>query len=116
MQWSLYAGNKKPGTSFKWSLVTLYKWSLYRETFDLKFQGRTTTWSLRTGGRFKKVVVKTSLTVHTTWQSVIFQDQPNMYNIHVNMNDYLIQMLHKRFIRSLVFKESLDSFICQIVS
>ena len=28
--------NKKPGTSFKWSLVALYRWSLYREKFDLK--------------------------------------------------------------------------------
>ena len=28
--------NKKPGTSFKWSLVALYSWSPYRETFDLK--------------------------------------------------------------------------------
>ena len=63
MQWSLYAGNKKPGTSFKWSLVALYRWSLYREKIDLKTQGRPTTLSLRTGGRFKKVVVKTSLTV-----------------------------------------------------
>ena len=36
VQWSLYAGNKKPGTSFKWSLVALYRWSLYREKFDLK--------------------------------------------------------------------------------
>ena len=38
------------------------RWSLYREKFDLKSKGRTTTWSLRTGGRFKKVVVKTGLT------------------------------------------------------
>ena len=59
MQWSLYAINKKPGTSFKWSLVALYRWSLYRETFDLKTYRRTTTWLLRAGGRFKKVVVKT---------------------------------------------------------
>ena len=36
VQWSLYAGNKKPGTSFKWLLVLLYRWSLYREKFDLK--------------------------------------------------------------------------------
>ena len=36
VQWSLYAGNKKPGTSFKWLLVTLYRQSLYREKFDLK--------------------------------------------------------------------------------
>ena len=43
VQWSLYAGNKKPETSFKWSLVgvrnylvALYRWSLYRERFDLK--------------------------------------------------------------------------------
>ena len=63
MQWSLNAGNTKPGTSFKWSLVALYRWSLYREKFDLKTLGRTTTWSLRTGGLFKKVVVKTGLTV-----------------------------------------------------
>ena len=62
MQWSLNAGNKKPGT-FKWSLVALYRWSLYREKFDQKTLGRTTTWSLRTGGLFKKVVVKTGLTV-----------------------------------------------------
>ena len=39
MQWSLYAGNKKPGTSFKWSLVALYRSSLYREKFDLKPKG-----------------------------------------------------------------------------
>ena len=64
VQWS-YAGNKNPGTSFKWLLVALYRWSLYREQFDLKTQGRTTTWSLRTGGCFKKVVVKTGLTVET---------------------------------------------------
>ena len=63
MQWSLNAVNKKPGTSFKWSLVALYRWSLCRETFDLNNEGRTTTWSLRTGGGFKKVVVKTGLTV-----------------------------------------------------
>ena len=63
MQWSLYAGNKKPGTSFKWSLVALYRWSLYREKFDLKTEGRTTTWLLRTDGRFKKVVVTKGLTV-----------------------------------------------------
>ena len=36
VQWSLYAGNKKPEISFKWSLVTLYRWSLYREKFDQK--------------------------------------------------------------------------------
>ena len=36
MQWALYAGNKKPGISFKWSLFALYRWSLYREKFDLK--------------------------------------------------------------------------------
>ena len=35
-QWSLLAGNKKPGTSFKWPLVVLYRWWLYREKFDLK--------------------------------------------------------------------------------
>ena len=62
MQWSLYAGNKKPGTSFKGALVTLYRWSLYREKFELKTQGRTTTWLLKTGGRCEKVVVKTGLT------------------------------------------------------
>ena len=33
---SLYVVNKKPGISFKWSLVALYRWSLYREMFDLK--------------------------------------------------------------------------------
>ena len=27
---------KKPGTSFKSLLVTLYRWSLYRDKFDLK--------------------------------------------------------------------------------
>ena len=63
MQWSLYAGNKKPGASFKWSLVTMYMWSLYKETFDLKTKWRTTIWSLRTGGLFKTVVIKTGLTV-----------------------------------------------------
>ena len=39
MQWSLNAGNNKPGTSFKWSLVALYMSSLYREKFDLKPKG-----------------------------------------------------------------------------
>ena len=63
MQWSLYAGNKKPGTSFKWLLVTFCRCSLYREKFDLKTKGRTITWSLRTSGRFKEVVVETGLTV-----------------------------------------------------
>ena len=62
MQWSLNAVNKKPGTSFKWPLVALYRWSLYRKKFDLNNEGRTTTWSLRTGSRFIKVV-KTGLTV-----------------------------------------------------
>ena len=64
VKWSLYVGNKKPGTSFEWSFIALYRWSLYREKFDLTTKGRTTTWSLRTGGRFKKVVVKTGLTVY----------------------------------------------------
>ena len=78
VQWSLYAGNKKPGTSFKWSLVALNRWSLYREKFDLKTYGRTTTWSLRTGGRFKKVVVKTGLAVlfmtkQNVWKSMFFK-------------------------------------------
>ena len=36
---------------------------LYREKFDLKTQGRTTTCLLRTGGGFKNLVVKTGLTV-----------------------------------------------------
>ena len=63
MQWSLYSGDKKPGTSFKWPLIALYRWLLYRERFDLKTYGGTTTWSLGTGGCFKKVVVKTGLTV-----------------------------------------------------
>ena len=63
MQWSLYAGNKKHVTSFKWLLVALNRWSLYREKFDLKSYGRTTTWSLRADGSFKKVFVKTILTV-----------------------------------------------------
>ena len=36
VQWSLYAGNKKRGTSFKWSLIALYRWLLCREKFDLK--------------------------------------------------------------------------------
>ena len=36
VQWSLYAGNKRPGTSFKLSLVALYRWSLYIENFDVK--------------------------------------------------------------------------------
>ena len=36
---------------------------IYREKFDLKTYGWTTIWSLRTGGCFKKVVVKTGLTV-----------------------------------------------------
>ena len=36
VQWSLHAGNKKPGRPFKWLLVALYRWSLYREKFDLK--------------------------------------------------------------------------------
>ena len=35
MQWSLYAGNKKPGTSGKWSLVTLYRWSLADYIFNM---------------------------------------------------------------------------------
>ena len=65
MQWPLNAGNKKPGTSFKWSLIALYRWSLYREKFDLKTLGKATTWSLWTGGLFKKVIVKTDLTVAT---------------------------------------------------
>ena len=36
MQWASYAVNKKPEISFKWSLVPLYRWSLYKENFDLK--------------------------------------------------------------------------------
>ena len=36
VQWALYAGIKKPGKSFKWLLVALYRWSLCREKFDLK--------------------------------------------------------------------------------
>ena len=36
VQWSLYSGNEKPGTSFKWSLAVLYRWLLYREKPDLK--------------------------------------------------------------------------------
>ena len=36
VQWSLYVSNKKPEISFKWSLVAFYRWSLYREKFDLK--------------------------------------------------------------------------------
>ena len=64
VQWALYVGNKKPGIQFKWSLVALYRWSLHREKFDLKnLREETTTWLLRTGGRFKKVVVKTGLKV-----------------------------------------------------
>ena len=63
VQWSLYAGNKKSGTSFKWSLVALYRQLLYREKFDLKIKGRTTTWLLRAGDCFEKVVVKRGLTV-----------------------------------------------------
>ena len=63
VQWSLYESNKKPETSFKWFLVVLYRWLLYIEKFHLKTKGRTTTWSLRIGGRFIKAVVKTSLTV-----------------------------------------------------
>ena len=69
MQWSLYSGNKNPGTSFKWSLVALYRLPLYREKFDLKTYGRTTAWSLRTGGCFKKVVVQIGLTVNQLWFS-----------------------------------------------
>ena len=34
-QWALYAGIKNPGKSSKWSLVAVYRWSLYREKFDL---------------------------------------------------------------------------------
>ena len=37
---TLYSGRYmqviKSLTSFKWSLVALYRWSLYREKFDLK--------------------------------------------------------------------------------
>ena len=65
MQWWLYAGHKKPEISFKWSLVVLYRWSLYREKFDQKSKGRTATWSLWIGGCFMKVFVKTGLTVFT---------------------------------------------------
>ena len=36
VQWSLYVSNKNPEISFKWSLVALYRWSLYREKFGLK--------------------------------------------------------------------------------
>ena len=64
VQWSLYAGSKKSGTSFKCSSLALYRWSLYIEKFDQKTQGRTTTWSLRTVDPFKKVVVKTDLTIY----------------------------------------------------
>ena len=60
MQWSLYAGNKKPGRLFKWFLVALYRWSLYREKFELKILGKTTKWSLKTGGRFKKILTVTT--------------------------------------------------------
>ena len=67
MQWSLYAGNKMPGTSFKWSLIALYRCSLYRK-FDLKTLGRTKTWSLRIGGLFKKEVVKLGLTELVIYQ------------------------------------------------
>ena len=66
MRWALYAVNKKPGIAFRWSLVALYRWSLNREKFDLKTLGRTTKWSLRTGGCFKKMVVKTGLTAYST--------------------------------------------------
>ena len=65
VQWALFASNKRPGISFRWSLVALYKWSLYREKFDLKTWGKITIWLLRTGGWFKKVVLKIGLTVHT---------------------------------------------------
>ena len=60
MQWSLYAGNRKLGASFKWSMITLYRWSLERSL--------TSTWSLRTGGRVKMVVVKTGLAVETVYK------------------------------------------------
>ena len=36
VQWLLYGGNKKPERSFKWLLVMLYRWLLYREKFGLK--------------------------------------------------------------------------------
>ena len=70
MQWSLYRGNKKSAT-FKWLLVILYRWLLYREKFYLKTYGRTIAWSLRTGGCFKKVVIKTGLTVLLSFDASI---------------------------------------------
>ena len=39
------------------SCIVLYRWSLYRE------MSLPTMWSLRTGGHFKKVVVKKDLAV-----------------------------------------------------
>ena len=75
MPWSLYAGNKKPGTSLKWSLVAFYRWSLYRDKLDLKTKGRTTTWSLRTCSCFKKMVVKTGLIKDI----ILFQSKTRMH-------------------------------------
>ena len=85
MQWSLNAGNKKPGTSFKWSLVALCRWSLDREKFNLKTLGRTTTWSLWTGGLFKKVVVKTGFTVATKEAKANMEIHSVIVEITINM-------------------------------
>ena len=62
MQWSLYAGSKslEHHLSGCWSRCAGGRY-IERSLTQKPQYGRTTIWSLRTGGCFKKVVVKTGL-------------------------------------------------------